>query len=572
MTVEGLDEVTTFHRNAQGIVYSNHWTRNWLESGWRLNGNTFSNGGIGGPSLSPGAPAGNTDGITTPVEMTSEGTLKVVVQYSGDPQQMPTEVGVVVDSTAYAAFLPSGNSQADNGLGDESEYSSFMIEEGVGGLGGERSSGRNLRIIPLNSSGYGELEFSPSASATSSANSPLVWAEAQSATATLDSNRIGLSVSGAPFWKATPLLSVENHNALCQHENFTYQLTFNSPAFQREAIVEESHSAYSRYMRFPIALFRNPRSVSNVFSLKTPLHFIGTSTFYQGEQIGHGDFSWTITNPNPNLNPTYHPMSGAFPWVISTSTTQGSFAANPIIWIQHFPIPGTPSLVIGESDQDVGSTQPVIFEVNYRDGVKAKVKYDVDYVESSVPIQYSQVFEITPEHYPLANFTDRNLVPVHHETHTQGLYVLSSSHEFLGAEEIEQYASSTAATHVLNLGVDVADFALRNAPYAQKLAAPAVRIALQSIFSEQLTTPATFPLSRDGAFPRTEVNPLVQLDWDANYRSNLKWRVTSRQGLIIQYITTLEYNESGFLHKAINSNTQYISPMRGYHTLWVEPR
>lgn len=142
----GLDEVTELHRDLAGNMISSRWTRDWLEGQWRLNGQLTS---VGGLTLSPAPsmPAANDSSINAPIEMSSEGTQKLVVQYTGSPEEMPAEIGIVHSSTADSYYQSSGSADAANGLGNDSFYVIPGDDYNLVGLGGEYSTGKNLRIM-----------------------------------------------------------------------------------------------------------------------------------------------------------------------------------------------------------------------------------------------------------------------------------------------------------------------------------------------------------------------------------------------------------------------------------------
>lgn len=541
-----MDEVTTFHRNAQGIVYSNHWTRNLLESGWRLNGNTFSNGGIGGPGLSPGAPAGNTDGITTPVEMTSEGTLKVVVQYSGDPQQMPTEVGVVVDSTAFAAFLPSGNSQADNGLGDESEYSSFMVEEGAGGLDGERSSGRNLRIIPLNSSGYGELEFSPSASATSSANTPLVWAEAQSATATLDPRRISIWIPGqSTFYRRSASGNPTTFTKIffygedpADHPNYTFSyLTFNP-----EPIVPQSSSQYSQFISFKAGLSRSESLAPNA-DTSSSTEFIGRTTFPQSMWNGN-------THGTANFVNYYYSIGNNEDFWVTRSKTHHR-PLNLLRVVTGF----SPELeVYNHQLRSVGETESTSFTVSYSDGVKGKASIEREFVDSAQPHQYGPQKTYLPESAPL-----KPIIPVDNQYVVNGFIQAGQlTHSFYVDPSVEFLIEGQ---NILTLGFDTAGVILNNHPLGAAAHAT-VRSLLETPFNDFIDR-SVQQISVLDIDPENRIGPY---GYEGLFKSNpngFRWKLYTKLKLHVQYVTVSAYGQHGFEGTLLHESQQLDPDMAG---------
>ncbi|MFM9872287.1 MAG: hypothetical protein ACKVQS_02335 [Fimbriimonadaceae bacterium] len=500
--------------------------------------------------------------------MNSHGTQKVVVQFTGQLPTNITEVGVILDSTATAHFNNNGNASADNGLGDESTYAAPGSDYSLVGLPGDYSTGKHLRVVKLNSAGYGELEFSSSATASSSGNGAQVWASAQAAGAVKDPRNLSLYVSGGQYYTSSPT-NGQIYNLLYQHDLHTYDFNYWSPKYDRVAISPKSTGLYTKFAKLEIGLLRESRNINNNFYSDKVLGFSAFSDFPNAEQSGHGNYTWTLTKPNPAYSTANYPLSGTFPWVVSIMKEHSGIARRPNVLVQHFPAPWQIDLVVGEQDNDVGQTHEVSFSVDWVDGIKGEVKYEIEWKEASNETHSSPIFKISPPEYPLSYFMDRNLIPLP-DGNTNGLWVLASSHDFFDQLHFEQYSSGTPQQAAINLGVDLGIEVLKNAGFAAKLAAPVARAGLNVVFGNIIDIPTPFPLYRDGAFPIRNINPIVQADWDAEYRSNLKWRVTVRQGFLVQFNTTMDYDENGFIGTQIHTNDELISARNGYHTLWVE--
>jgi hypothetical protein len=309
VAVEELDEVTTHHHNpATGLRTPNHWT-----NFGRDNGNQIV--GMFGLGLTPPIPASHDPNINLPVQITSQGSQKVVVQYSSPINEMPELVGVTLISNSKAYYSEGGNATADNGIGDESTYIASNINPEFMGLSGEYSTGKHLRFVKLNSAEYGELEFNSSASAYASGEGARDWADAQAAGATLDPWSISLSASiaNSPNYKVGPTT-----HRFIDMTIAGITKTFYVSEESREAISPTFPSTHTTLFEFPYGLARSEHDINSPVPMENEWvrDLSGHSTWteesilqYRSQgKISH--FSWNISHPSFLTGSIMHPNSG----------------------------------------------------------------------------------------------------------------------------------------------------------------------------------------------------------------------------------------------------------------------
>ncbi|MFM9872261.1 MAG: hypothetical protein ACKVQS_02205 [Fimbriimonadaceae bacterium] len=373
--VSGTDEFTVIMPGpAPGGTHTKHWVRSWVTGTWSINGTPTM--------MAPTIPVSHGISTTAPIEMTSQGTQKVVVQYTGQLPTNITEVGVILESTASAYYDNSGNAVADNGIGDESFAVAPGSDYSLVWLGGEYCTGRHLRVVKLNSAGYGELEFSSSANANSSGYGAKVWAEAQAAGAVKDPRSISLaaSIANSPKYK----VGATSHRFI----DLTIAgitKTFYVSEQSREAISPKFPSTYTTLFEFPYGLARSEHDVNSSVPMENEWvrDLTGHSSWTEESilqyrslgKISH--FSWNISHPSFLTGSIMHPNSGnVHEYGIYTSETRTNTheIEMPYRIVRYglgWPF-NTPDEQIAFIPGSLGETQTLRYIVKWADGVSGE--------------------------------------------------------------------------------------------------------------------------------------------------------------------------------------------------------
>ncbi|MBE9130185.1 hypothetical protein IQ258_29655, partial [Coleofasciculus sp. LEGE 07081] len=565
VTVEGTDEFTVIKPGpGPSTTHEETWIRNWVTGTWTMNG---------APNMEePSIPVSHGIATTTEVEMKSEGTQKVAVQYVGPANQMPAEVGIILISTSEAWFssLYTGTAITSNGLGDAQVWEPSGGEYGPNGMQGNRSNGKHFRVIKLNESGYGELSFTSSATAKQSGYGAAVWANAKLASVSSDPRSISLICTNDP-----PVFYEPDHDDATTHytsfnynfEGANYVVSFQYEEIPKIPVSPISDALYSEVLKVGIGIDAATSGNQNLYFPLEKLY--KGKSFFPYASWPHGTFSWQLTKGDA------FPMSGTLPNLFEVEKEAWGFCLRPVYitesqfqgWFMA-PIDVTTDF----APQDEDELHIIQFNVVWGDGVKGEARRQVTWMPRSSHINESEVFTLS---YTNAQSGTRNAIPIAATgNNVSGGWVSSGmagdeatfiDHPWTelisGINDVNGFLSSLNGSVKAGMTLPAVQTAITNNPIASKVMT-AIDIG-QTLFLEQVLDDTTFTSNRNyhpaGVFDELGIDITTAYNDDPR---NYEWQLWMKPNYYVKLFCDMNYGPDGYQG---NSLKQAIDRDRASH-------